>query len=192
MDFSKIEEGHEDNPSDEEQMVFHYSRAERLKHAPEIVQKYYSGEFKPYKGGLFRSLVNTKANRLLFVAIIFCFGLLMFMNFFGPQKNVGTLGGVSIDLSAFSYEDTIYASFCFEDAGKKQKARFADGVPVYVTFSAVGADGQTLSEEKVSGKYEGNKLFLRTTFTDYDIVQVRAVGVLHEQFASLESAIEKH
>lgn len=191
MDFSQFDETRGDSPDDEEQMVFHYSREERLRHAPKIVQDYYSGDFGPYKGGLFRSLVNTKANRLLFVAIVFCFGIVMFMNLFGPQKNVGSAGGVSVDLSAFSYDETVYASFCFEDAGKKRRADFADGVPVFVTFSALGADSLVIAEEKVAGKYDGNELFLRTTFTDYDIVMIRAVGVLNESYSTLESGIER-
>ena len=193
MDFSKIEETRSDDEQKrpDEQMVFHYNRAERLKHAPEIVQDYYSGKFHPYKGGLFKSLVNTKSNRLLFVTIVFAFGIIWFVNYFGPQKSSGSLAGVDAVLSAFSYEDSVYASLKLENAPKKKIADFTDGVPVTVTFTAYDAEGAVLQEDRVAGKYEGNELFVRTTFTDYDILKVGAVCVLRDSYASLETTIEK-
>lgn len=193
MDFSKIEETKSDEElkHPEEQMVFHYSREERLKHAPEIVQDYYSGKFHPYKGGLLKSLVNTKANRLLFVTIIFAFGIIYFVNYFGPQKSAGSMAGVDVHLSAFSYGDSVYASVKVSEASKKKKAEFTDGVPVSATITAYDKENSVLSEEKVVGKYEGNELFLRTTFTDYDIIKVSAVCSMRDSYASLESQIEK-
>ena len=193
MDFSKFEETRSDDEQKhpDEQMVFHYSREERLKRAPKIVQDYYAGDFKPYKGGLFKSLVNTRANRLLFVTIVFAFGILWFVNYFGPQKSSGSLAGVDVKLSAFSYEDSVYASFKIEEAGKKKKALFADGVPVSAVISACDKDGAVVHEEKLSGKYEGNELFLRTTFSDYDIIKVSAVCSMLEGAASLETQVEK-
>ncbi len=191
MDFSKIEETREDNQNPEENLVFHYNRAERLKRAPKIVQDYYSGNFKPYKGGLLKSLVATRGNRLLFVTIVFAFGIILFVRYFGPEKRSGTLSKVDVSLSAFSYEDSVYASVKFNDAGKKIKDSFKDGVPVYATFSAYDKDGVTLIEEKVTGKYEGNEIFLRTTFSDYDIINVGAVCGMGEGLLSLESPVEK-
>ena len=193
MDFSKIEEtkSEEEFNHPDEQMVFHYSREERLKHAPEIVQDYYSGKFKPYKGGLLKSLVNTKANRLLFVTIIFAFGIIYFVNYFGPQKSSGSLAGVDVALSAFSYGDSVYASLRVKDASKKKASDFEGGVMVSATFTAYDKDNSVLFEEKVSGKYEGKELFLRTTFSDYDIMKVGVVCSMVENYASLESQIEK-
>lgn len=193
MDFSKIEEVKDDashnNP--DEQMVFRYNRAERLRHAPKIVQDYYSGEFAPYKGGLFKSLVKTRGNRLLLVTIVFMFGILIFMRAFGPQKSSGSLSGVDVNLSAFSYGDSVYASVKLSEAGKKKKPDFAEGVPVSATITAYDKENSVLFEERVGGKYDGNELFLRTTFTDYDIIRVGAVCNMGDSFASLESEIEK-
>ena len=73
MDFSKIEETREENQKPEDNLVFHYNREERLKRAPKIVQDYYSGNFKPYKGGLLKSLVATRGNRLLFCMMLVFF-----------------------------------------------------------------------------------------------------------------------
>ena len=191
MDFSKIEETREENKTDEENLVFHYSREERLKHAPQIVQDYYSGKFGAYKGGLLKSLVNTRANRLLFVTIIFTFGIILFVRYFGPEKKSGTLNKVDVNLSAFSYEDSVYASVKFHEAGKKIKSDFEGGVPVYATFSAHDKEGTTVSEGKVTGKYEGNELFLRTTFQDYDIIKIDAVCSMGDSLLKLDCPIEK-
>ena len=193
MDFSKFEEtrSDEEQKRPEEQMVFHYNREDRLKHAPEIVQDYYSGKFHPYKGGLFKSLVNTRSNRLLFVTIVFAFGIILFVNYFGPQKSSGTLAGVDVKLSAFSYEDSVYASLKVEQASKKKKDAFKDGIPVSATFQAHDKEGVVVKEEKVSGKYEGNEIFLRTTFTDYDIISISAVCSMLDSLSSLEAPIEK-
>lgn len=193
MDFSNFEEtrNDEENKNLDERMVFHYNREERLKRAPKIVQDYYSGNFKPYKGGLFKSLVNTRANRLLFVTIVFAFGIILFVRYFGPEKRSGTLNKVDVNLSAFSYEDSVYASVKFNTAGKKIKGSFEGGVPVSATVYAFDKEGVTVSEEKLSGKYEGNELFLRTTFNDYDIIKVSAVCSMGEALLSLESPVEK-
>ena len=176
MDLSKIEETRDENQNPEENLVFHYSRAERLKRAPKIVRDYYSGEFKPYKGGLLKSLVATKANRLLFVTIVFTFGIILFVRYFA---------------SAFSYDDSVYASVKFNEAGKKVKSDFTEGVPVWATVTAYDKDGGAVAEEKLIGKYEGNELFLRTTFSDYDIIRIGAVCGMGEALLSLESPVEK-
>ena len=193
MDFSKIEESKSDDEfkHPDEQMVFHYNREERLKHAPEIVQDYYSGKFHPYKGGLFKSLVSTKANRLLFVTIIFAFGIIYFVNYFGPQKSAASLAGIEVHLSAFSYDDSIYASLRLSDAPKKKRNLFEEGVPVTATITAYDKENSVLGEQRLVGKYEGQEIFLRTTFTDYDIIRVDAVCNMLDSYASLESQIER-
>ena len=191
MDFSKLEETREENSSPEENLVFHYSREERLKHAPQIVQDYYSGKFGAYKGGLFKSLVNTRANRLLFVTIIFAFGIIFFVRAFGPEKKSGMLNKVDVNLSAFSVEESVYASVKFHEAGKKIKPNFDDGVPIYATFTAYDKEGAAVSEKKISGKYEGNEIFLRTTFTDYDIIKIGAICGMGDNIIKLDSPVEK-
>ncbi len=191
MDFSNIDETREDNVKDSERMVFRYNREERISRAPEIVRDYYSGKFHPYKGGLLKSLVATKANRLMFVTIIFVFGVVLFMNYFGPQKQKGYVSGVEASLSSFSYGDTVYSSLKLSEAGKKIQAEFEKGCHVSVTFSAYDKDGSLLSEQTLSGNYDGKELYLRTTFTDYDIIKVCAVCSLRDSYATLESKIEK-
>ena len=191
MDFSGFEETRSDNPSDEEQMVFRYNRAERLKHAPKIVQDYYSGDFKPYKGGLFRSLISTRANKLLLATIIFTFGIIFFIRAFGPEKKSGRLSGVDISLSAFSYEDSVYASVKFYEASKKLKSDFEGGYPISALISAYDNEGILISEQKVTGKYEGNEIFLRTIFSDYDIMSIGAVCSMDDKLLKLDAPIEK-
>ena len=48
-----------------------------------------------------------------------------------------------------------------------------------------------IGERKVSGKYDGKEIFLRTTFSDYDIIKVGAVCSMNGGLVSLESPVEK-
>ncbi|MBR0100396.1 MAG: hypothetical protein IJP90_11885, partial [Treponema sp.] len=79
----------------------------------------------------------------------------------------------------------------FNEAGKKVKSDFTEGVPVWATVTAYDKDGGAVAEEKLIGKYEGNELFLRTTFSDYDIIRIGAVCGMGEALLSLESPVEK-
>lgn len=191
MDFSKIEESREDNSDERNRMVFHYDREKRLRRAPEIVRDYYSGKFGPYKGGILKSLVSTRANRLLFVTIIFAFGIIYFVNFFGPQKSSGSLAKVDVHLSAFSYDDSVYASVRLSAAGKKIKGNFSEGVPVSAVITAYDKDNAAVVEERLSGKYAGEELFLRTNFADYDIIRVVAVCNMLDSYSALESQVDR-
>lgn len=111
MDFRNIDEGYNDNP--EENLVFHYNREERLKKAPKIVQDYHSGKLTAYKPGLFKALVSTKSNRMIFFALIICLAVVIFTGLFNkPEKN--SLNGIGVSVSAMSFDETVYVSLKFE------------------------------------------------------------------------------
>lgn len=190
-DFSEIEECREDNASGggTERLVFHYSRDERVKRAPELVQKYYSGDFKAFRPGLFRALTATRPNRLILFALVICFAVVAFAGFFGPKKNACVFMGSDVELSAFSYDETVYVSLRFSDADKKHSGDFSDGIPVSAEFKIYGAEDVPVSEHSSVGKYMGKELFIRTTFADYDIVKATAdVAILGELF-HLEASV---
>ncbi|MBQ0052106.1 MAG: hypothetical protein KBT11_08600 [Treponema sp.] len=190
MDFRNIDEGHAEG---EEPLVFHYNREDRIKNAPDLVKQYYSGELNR-KRGLFRVLVSTKGNRFMLFALVVCFIIIGFVEFFGPSSNVDTVSGISSKLTAFSYEDTIYVSLKLEKAGKKYLEAHKDenGVEVFALVQAYDADNQLLFEDKVNGKYEGKDLFLRTSFTDYDIFSIKAQLAAGGEVKNLSCSVEKH
>lgn len=191
MDFRNIDEGHADG---EEKPVFHYNREERIKNAPEIVKKYYSGEMNQ-KRGLFRVLVATKGNRMLLFCLAAAFIITGFMGFFGPTKNSSLVSGVPANLSAFSVEDTIYVSLKLSEPVKKARENYKSAAKVHAVFDAYDADNQKLFTNEIDDVYEGSELFLRTTFRDYDIFNIVAsvkIGGEDSDEKNLSCKVEKH
>ena len=186
MDFSKIDEGHSDG---EEKLVFYYNREERIKRAPSIVQRYYNseGEFG-MKRGLFRSLVATKANRIMLVTLGMLFAVILFIGLFAKYEE-GSLAGLPVALSAFSFEDTVYVSIQCDEAGKKFNKSLP--LPVKASVSFFNIDEQLLETQELSGKYEGNELFLRTTIRDYDIMRITAVVSMADASVELKAQVLK-
>lgn len=195
MDFSGIKEGQASEPgneSDEEKLVFHYSREERLKNAPELVQKYYSGELLTTKRGLFRALLSTKGNRMMFFVLVVAVAVVFFLGFFGPSKSESLINGIPASLSAFSVEDTIYTSLKLEPPSKKYRKNFESPCKVSADFFAYDADNQQLFSRNIDEIYKGEEMFLRTTFTDYDIFNVAVDVKIGGEEKRLSCRVEKH
>ena len=175
MDFSQIPEGHEDG---EEPLIFHYDKAERVRNAPQIVKDYYDGKLIQKRPGLFKALVATRSNRLIFIALMVCFALVVFNMFFGPKPNVETRKGVPMTLAAFSYDGSVLVSLEFDDVWKIFAGKYSGGIPVFAKFEAVDVDNQVVGVLEDAGLYEERQLFLRARFTDFDIASVNAEVVL--------------
>lgn len=184
MDFSDVDEGH---VAGEDEMVFHYNRERRLAHAPKIVQDYYSGKMKIGPQGLFKSLVATRANRFMFFSVVICAAALLFMWHFGPRKDRNTVHNVPVQLTAFSYMDTVYTDLTLEDATAKYEE--ARPVPVSCTFSFFNVDGQLVQAEKISAVYDGTQQKLATTFPDYDILEVRVAFRIADEESELSASV---
>lgn len=184
VDFSHVDEGHAEG---ENTMVFHYNRVDRIAHAPKIVQDYYSGKMKIGRQGIFKSLVATRGNRFMFFSVVMCAAAMMFMWHFGPRKDQTTVHQVPVQLTAFSYLDTVYTDLALGDATKKYDE--SAPVPVSVEFSFFNTDGQVVQTEKISAKYDGTAKKLATTFTDYDILEVRVAGTIAEDAVALSAKV---
>lgn len=200
MDFTKIPEGSGDDGGKpagtgaDGQLVFHYSREERLKHAPQIVRDYYDGKIKAYRPGIFKALVATRANRMILFALAVCAAVVAFNAFFGGRPNRASVEGVPLELAAFSVEDRVYASVRADRAGRKS-ALYGRAAPVRAVFTGIDADGASVLTSEDSDLYEGRELFLRTTFTDFDILSVSADVTFvvdgEERRATLRSSVER-
>lgn len=190
MDFSKLQEDRKN--SEQEDMVFHYSRSERLKKAPEQVQNLYNGNFKVFTPGIFRALVSTKSNRLIFMSMIICFLAAVFLGIFN-RPNENSLNGVPLQLSAFSFEDTVYVSVKFEKISEKKQSE--DGLPAarnfQVDFEFLDAEKNVVEKRRELNIYAGEENFLRTTCRDYDIFYVDAFVSLDEKTVKLTCSVEK-
>ena len=169
MDFSNMDEGHEDG---KEVLHYYFNHEERIKRAPKIVRDYYSGEGIQSPKGILKSLVATKANRFgLFAIAIFCAFIYVY-SLVSEKPYRKTVGGAEATLAAFSYADEIYASLTVRNGNDKADA-IKHGT-VTVRFSSIDVQKAIVGESENVQNYTGEELSVRTKFPDYDIVAVRA------------------
>lgn len=186
-----IQEGYAEG---EEPLVFHYSRERRLEKAPDVVKEFYeNGISKPR--GFFGILFARKGNKILFFVMMMTFIVSIFFSYFGPRKNEGIIGNVKFSLVAFSFEGQVYASVKVEknDSGKNIK-----NMNAVFQFRGIDSEGITVFEETQNSFFtDGNfstekkENFLRTKFTDYDIIKVECCVSDGKNEILLWSKIEK-
>lgn len=162
---------------DEEVLVYHYGKpGERLKNAPENVKAYYEGKGPQPPKGFFKSLVQTKSNRVIFVILLSVIAISSVTMLFQGGEESGTVAQLPVQLAAFSFDDIVYASLMVSEKD------IAESVLISVTFNAYDAEKNLLSTENSTDFYYGQEVFLRTKFTDYDILYVEAeVNVADEK-----------
>jgi hypothetical protein len=167
----------------EEPLRFYYSRERRLASAPKIVQDYYSGKNKAPKG-LIKVLVATPAKRMLFFSIIALCVVITFLSRTLPSASEATVAGIPAELSAFSFEDTVYISV-------RLGAANAPAQTVTAQIFAFNADNQLFETQVLEKNYGGYEEFMRTKVGDYDIIRVEAVLTASEQTKTLKSSIAR-
>lgn len=164
-----------ENPTEAE-LNFHYKREDRLKDAPTVVQKYYAGELPTAPKGLFKALVHTKSSRFTFMALILVLALVVALIFFGPQTNQNSIGNTEFNLSAFSFEEKVYVSIKTQSKVNQPEIQ----IPLEISISALDKESQILNQEKIETVITENEEFIRTIFTDYDIISI-GVEVLNTE-----------
>lgn len=181
MEFgNNSDEGHSEG---EEGLHFYYNREERLKNAPQPVKDFYSGNFKLNKG--FRALVGSRANRVLLVTMAICIVFVLFTSVLSSSDK-GKIGSAGMRLTAFAYEEEIYVSL------KINASKTAVNIPVEMAALCYDADKQPSVTHKVSEIYKGQELFLRTKFSDYDILTVKAEVTVSGQKQTLQASVQRH
>ena len=170
-----------------EQLHFFYNREERLKHAPQNVRDFYNGTSGQPVKGLFRVLVATKGNRFILIATALFAAFVWFYSAFS-ERNSTSVAGMSVSLSAFSYEDFVYASVKLTPLKNKKPT---GPLPVTVMFSAVDNNGAVNAEQEVTELYEGSEAFIRTKLSDYDIIRIDATLSVLDEEKQLSAAVIK-
>jgi hypothetical protein len=189
MDFDNLDEGHEDGC---ESVHYYFNNEERIKHAPKIVQDYYAGKGPRPVKGLFRNLVATPANKLglLSIALFSVFVFIYSATAEKPYRKV--VGGTEMTLSAFAYEDEVYVSL--KAAAWNEKSSFKKGRQQgieKVKFSAFDNQQEAAAVSEKSGMYTGQELVIRTKFSDYDIIRIKAEVKFNNEEKELSAAVEK-
>ncbi len=209
MDFKNIDEGHPAEPENPENVFrFYYSREERLKNAPQSVKDFYAGKMAPKKG-LFKVLVATPGNRFMLSSIVVFVAFIWIFSFFSSRNEKRFLG-TECELSAFSFEDSVYASLEFKEnpdwfSDRKKSSDESSGdfpedsaaeknhaqIPVRVLFQAYDSSGLVADKAEVFDVYSGEGLFIRTKFSDYDIIKVSATVEAGTEEKDFEARIQR-
>ena len=186
MVLKNVDEGHPEKTEDSSQdFHFYYSRENRLKNAPQSVKDYYDGKMAPKKG-LFKVLVSTPANKFLFLSIIVFVAVIWIFTFFN-NRNAKSFLGTECELTAFSYEESVYASLKFEEI-PEEKLKVLYNCPLTVRFEAYDSSSVLADKCEVTDIYTGKELFIRTKFPDYDIIKIVASvesGTESKEFSTL-------
>ena len=196
--YDNIPEGYAEEDSERAALSFHYSRRERIQNAPKIVQDYYAGKMNPPKG-LFRVLVANRFNRFMLFTMMLCLAVVLLVNAFASSPALGTCAGFETELTAFRYDDGVYAQVKIHALKKSLADKNFDldgyiknGMKAYGTFTFWTSDGGEWSRlESVSNICAG-EFFLRTNVPDYDIMAVSAdIKILDKSVQLKTNAIKK-
>lgn len=183
----KLGEELEGYGEDEDKIIYHYGRpGERLKNAEESVRRFYAGEGPQPPRGLFRSLVQTRSSRLILMAMLAMMAIVILTSIMDRSTGASTVGLVPIELTAFLFEDTVYISLHLNE---NSKVEYVPPPQVSCSFMLYSTDRQLVHQESCEVFYTGKEAFLRTTFTDYDILYVEAVVSVGEDEKVLRSEI---
>ena len=174
---------------DDEKIVYHYGKpGERLKNADEAVKRYYAGEGPQAPKGIFQSLVQTPSSRLILIVMLAMMAIVVLSSIMDRGGKVSTVALVPMELSTFSFEDTVYISLHLKE---NSQIDFSEHPFVSCNFLVYTTDDQVIHQERVETFYTGKEDFLRTTFGDYDILYVEAVVTVGEETQILRSDITR-
>ena len=166
--FEDVEEIVPDNEADKK-LKFYYNREERIAKAPKLVQDYYNGKLKPVCG--FR-IFFTPQNRYIFFALIFFVGASWIYTGLNKTRAGTTLQGVNFELTAFSYEEEVYVSLQIK---RSKNAKNNMPLPVEAEFFAIDPNNQVGDKRQGQLVYDEGEKYIRTKFTDYDIIRVDVI-----------------
>ena len=166
--FEDVEEIVPDNEADKK-LKFYYNREERIAKAPQLVKDYYEGKLKPVRGF---KIFLTKENRYIFFALIFFVGAAWIYTGLNKTRAGTTIAGVNFELSAFSYEEEVYVSLQMK---RSKKAKDNSPVAVDAEFFTIDPNNQVGDKRSGQMVYDEGEKYIRTKFTDYDIIRVDVI-----------------
>ncbi len=176
----------EERPGNQDELIFYYSREERLKNAPRSVKNYYNGNMKTPPKGLIKVLVATKGSRIMFLTLVFLTALGIALSLVEKTSNSDKRDGIHYSLNAFSFDEMVYVSLKLDENQSFKKSESID-----VSFIAKDSTGTVAAKNTDSGTYSGKELFFRTTFYDYDIIEIGAVIQVNGNDIVLSTPVEK-
>lgn len=184
MNFKDVEEIKSDN-SEENEFHFYYNREERIAKAPRNVQEYYNGGMRPVTG--IKVLFN-KQNRFILLALVLFVGAAWIYSGFNSTRAYENLSGINCELAAFEYEEEVYVSIKMK---RSKKATDLRPMTVNAEVFVIDPNNQVGDKRSLSYVYAEGEQYLRTKFTDYDIIRVDVILKIGDEEKELSAEVKR-
>lgn len=180
----------------EKPLAFHHKAGEYRKTEPQFAQDLASGKTTA-KRGFFRVLVATKGNRSMFMVLCIAFAIVFIVSIFGKNSYEATVNNVFCNLKAFSFDEKVYVTLEMKQPDSQMKKREKDTVStvppqtVQTVFELYNTDKAVAEKRDGSCMYDGSGQFVRETFENYDITQVKCTVTCGDKSAILTAKVEQ-
>ena len=144
------------NDFNNDELHFHYKREDRIKNEPDFVQSH----------GIFKSLVATKSSRFLLGGIVLLLVMIFFAKNIDKISQPSTLEGIAIDLSAFSFDSTVYVTAIAKETTIEKE------IPITACFNAKNSNNAIVKSTTIYSIFDGKELSLESTFEKNDIMTI--------------------
>ncbi len=187
MEVKEVSEG---NPEGE--LVFHYKRGSFREREDQATRDMATGK-TVIRHGLFKSLVSTRGNRLMFFTLVAVAALCFVVGFLDSGNNKNSLSGVDFSLQAFSFNDEVYVSLEMKDSEKNPPS---DNVEFEVEFKMINEQGGIQNSLRVNHLYEkkseNKPSFVYQKFSDYDILRAECYVFAKDGSIALKTDIKRN
>lgn len=182
-DVCEIKKDGEDN-----ELHFLYNREHRIKNAPANVQEYYNGGMRPLKG---LKVLFTKQNRFIFLGIVIFMASIWIYQAFNKTRNFANLNEIYCELTSFSYNDDVFVSIQLK---KSKNYNEKQNKLITAQIKLINNDNQISQKESIDFLFDSSleeNQFIRTKFTDFDIIRVDVNLILEEQIKELSTEVKR-
>lgn len=171
-------------------LVFHHKNGEFRKYEPKMYSDMATGK-NQVKHGLFRDLVSTRGNRLMFFVLVMCFALVLIVSLLSGKSEENAIDGLSFSLTAFEFSEKIYVSVDIKKLEKNEGNQEIKKISATVT--ALSSDGQALDSFKSECLFDEKsdaKETLTGIFNDYDISSVSCLITCGDKSCTISGKVK--
>lgn len=179
-----FEDVDEFKPDGEQPFHFYYSREHRIANAPQNVKDYYAGKMETPRG--FKVLFN-KQNRFILFGLLLVVGFGWGYSGLYKTKAYSNIAGINVELTAFIYEDEVYTSVKMK---RSPKSKDMSPKLVEADIMVIEPNKQVSDKQHLTFLYEDGEQFMRTKFTNFDIIRADAVITIGDE--TVEVTTEVH
>lgn len=171
---------------DENDLVFHYKRGSFRQHEQAIYRDLATGKNAPKKG-LIKVLFSTKGNKIAFFTMVMCIVLFFVLGIINGGTDKNSIAGMTAKLSAFSFDEKVYASVEFSNFEKLENT---DSISLNVLFECFNEEGSVADKfETVFNFVPKSPKPIYAVFSDYDLVSVKCHLIYENESTVLECKI---